>query len=63
MAFGGLLFTIFVGWKMDQASVKDEFTNSGTKKKNNFWFKPVYFLIKYVAPIAIVLIFVTNLII
>ena len=62
MAFGGLLFTLFVGWKMDKAAVEDEFTNSGTKKNNNFWFKPVYFLIKYVAPVAIVLIFVTNLI-
>ena len=63
MAFGGLLFTLFVGWKMDEASVRDEFTNGGTKKRNSRWFKAVYFLIKYVAPVAIVLIFVTNLII
>lgn len=63
MTFGGLLFTVFVGWKMKTSDVRDEFTNGGTIRSNEFWFKTVYFLIRYVAPAAIVMIFITNLII
>ena len=63
MTFGGLLFTVFAGWKMKTSDVRDEFTNGGTIRSNEFWFKTVYFLIRYVAPAAIVMIFVTNLII
>lgn len=62
MAFGGVLFTIFVGWKMSKAAVREEFTNGGTLKINTFCFNFVYFLIRYVAPVLIIVIFVTNLI-
>ena len=61
MTFGGLLFTLFVGWKMKKADVKDEFTSGGLFKCNKPWFALVYFLIRYIAPIVIVVIFVTNL--
>lgn len=63
MTFGGLLFTLFVGWKMKKADVADEFTNGGSIRSNIVWFRIMYFLIRYVAPVAIVIIFVTNLII
>jgi NSS family neurotransmitter:Na+ symporter len=62
MTFGGLLFTIFVGWKMKRADVRDEFTSGGTQKFNVKCFNLVYFLIRYVAPVVIGVIFITNLI-
>lgn len=61
MTFGGLLFTVFVGWKMDSAIVRREFTNNGTLKFNSRIYPAVRFLVRYVAPIVIVTVFVTNL--
>ena len=59
---GGLLFTLFVGWKMSRADVYEEFTNGGTLKTNVALFRTVWFLIRYVAPVGIVVVFLTNLI-
>lgn len=61
LPFGGLLFSIFVGWKMDKAVVREEMTNGGALRLNARIFGFVWFLIKWVAPAAIVTIFVTNL--
>ena len=58
---GGLLFTLFVGWKMKRADVMDEFTNSGSLRNNTRIFGLVWFLIRFVAPVGIVAVFVTNL--
>lgn len=62
MTFGALLFVLFVGWKMKKAAVRDELTNNGSLKFNNKAFGIVYFLIRYVAPFAVIAIFVTNII-
>lgn len=62
MAIGGMLFTLFVGWKMSKADVRDEFTNGGTLKFNCLCFDFVYFLIRYIAPVVVAVIFVTGLI-
>ena len=59
MPFGGLLFAMFVGWKMSKADVRDELTNGGTR--NRALFNVVYFLIRYLAPIGILGIFLTIL--
>lgn len=59
MPFGGLLFTIFVGWKMPKAKVYEEFTNGGTKKLNRIIYPAVRFLMRYVAPIGIVAIWLS----
>jgi NSS family neurotransmitter:Na+ symporter len=56
---GGLLFTTFVGWKMSKDQVRDEFTNGGTV--NTRLFDTVYFLMRYVAPVGILVVFATNL--
>ena len=61
MAIGGFLFTIFVGWKMSKETVRNEFTNNGKFKFNDKVFGAVYFIIRFVAPIGIVAIFLTNL--
>ena len=59
---GGLLFTLFVGWKMSRPDVYAEFTNNGTLKTNVRIFNVIWFLIRYVAPVGIVVVFLTNLI-
>lgn len=59
MPFGGLIFTLFVGWKMSRQDVEDEFTNGGTVNQKAF--PVVWFLIRYIAPVGIVVIFLTNL--
>lgn len=61
MTFGALLFVIFVGWKMKKAAVRAEITNNGSLKFSGKAFGFVYFLIRYVSPLAILAIFLTNL--
>ena len=58
---GGILCVLFVGWKMRRADVYDEFTNSGTKRVNSLIFNTLYFIIRYVAPVAMILVFLSNL--
>lgn len=62
MSFGALLFAVFAGWKMKKSDLYDEFTNGGTLSGSVKVFGFMYFLIRYVAPLAIICIFVTNLI-
>lgn len=62
LTIGGLLIVLFVGWKMSRPDVYDEFTNGGTKKVNVLCFNFFYFLIRYVAPIGVAVLFVSNLI-
>jgi len=59
LPLGGLIFTTFVGWKMSKASVREEFTNGGTV--NTRLFGVIYFLMRYVAPVGILVVFATNL--
>ena len=54
MIFGGLMFTIFVGWKLKKEEVREQLGATHT-------FGLFYFLIRYVAPVFIVIIFITNL--
>lgn len=61
MTFGGLLFTLFVGWQMKRSDVRDELTNGGKLPLNSKIFPLVYVLVRYVAPIVVLIIFVTNL--
>lgn len=61
MALGALLFSLFVGWKMKKSDVYDEFTNGGTLKVNVRCFKAVYFLIRYIAPLVIFIIFLSGI--
>lgn len=61
MTAGALLIVLFVGWKMKRSDVRDEFTNGGTLPVNGRLFPWLYFMIKYVAPLAIALILVSGL--
>lgn len=60
LTFGALLAVLFVGWKMKRSDVQDELTNGGTANRRSF--NVIYFLIRYIAPIAIIVIFISNFI-
>ena len=55
LPIGGFLTCIFLGWCVPKQLVKDEFTNWGTVSQH--FFKPYLFLVRFVAPIAILCIF------
>ncbi len=58
LTIGSILVVLFVGWKMKKADVRDEITNGG--KANGKLFTFAYFVIRYLAPIAVVIIFISN---
>ena len=62
MPLGGLLIVIFVGWVMKKSDVIDEFTNGGSLKANVRVSGFVYFLIRYICPLAVLAVFLTALI-
>ena len=53
MLIGGLLIVIFAGWKLGKAAVYDELTNGGTHTVPAWLLKTILFLIRYVAPAAL----------
>ena len=57
---GVLLVVLFVGWKMDKEDVRDEITNRGIVNRKVFGI--FYFLVRYIAPITVITIFITNLV-
>ena len=57
-----MLAVVFVGWVLPRRVVHDEFTNAGSLPLNDRIFPAVYFLIKWVAPVAVLIIFCTNFI-
>ena len=62
MTLGSLLTVLFVGWRLKKTDIYDEFTNGGTLRANVNIFGALWFLIRYIAPIAIISIFVFGLI-
>ena len=61
MTLGSLMTVLFVGWRLKKTDIYDEFTNGGTLTKNVKIFGVLWFLIRYIAPVAIITIFLTNL--
>jgi NSS family neurotransmitter:Na+ symporter len=60
LTVGALLVVLFVGWKMKKEDVRDEITDGGTRPGNGKLFPVVYFLIRYLAPVAVLVIFFSN---
>ncbi|MCF7791729.1 MAG: sodium-dependent transporter [Victivallales bacterium] len=59
MPIGSLIFVFFVGWFFGKDNVKDELSNSGKLPVRYF---PYYlFTIRFIVPIAILIIFLTKL--
>ena len=61
MTLGSLLTVLFVGWRLKKTDVYDEFTNGGTLSRNAKLFGILWFLIRYICPLAIISIFVSGL--
>ena len=59
MPLGGLLITLFVGWYLDRKLVEQQLTNDGSISVRTM--KPLLFLIRWVAPIGILIIFLNEL--
>jgi len=53
MLLGGLLVVIFVGWKLGRKEIHDELTNGGTLHIPNWVIDVLLFLLRYLAPAAI----------
>ena len=62
MTLGSLFTVLFVGWRLKKTDVYDEFTNGGTLSRNAKIFGVLWFLIRYIAPIAVLSIFISGLI-
>ncbi len=62
MTLGSLLTVLFVGWRLKKTDVYDEFTNGGTLSRNAKLFGVLWFLIRFVCPLAIISIFISGLI-
>lgn len=60
MPIGALAMTIFLGWFYPKVDVKDEITNGGTLKGSLF--ELYYFILRYVAPIALIVIIVSGIV-
>ena len=61
MTLGSLLTVLFVGWRLKKTDVYDEFTNGGAISRNAKMFGVLWFLIRYVCPLAILTIFITGI--
>jgi len=61
MTLGSLFTVLFVGWRLKKTDIYDEFTNGGSLSFNVRVFGFLWFLIRYVAPVAIICIFVSGL--
>ena len=59
MPVGGLVICLFVGWYLDNNLVRDEITNRGRVPFR--FFQSFTFLVRYVVPVAMILIFVNEL--
>lgn len=59
MPLGGLLMTLFVGWYLDRKLVEWQLTNEGALSIRAM--RPLLFLIRWVAPIGILVIFLNEL--
>ena len=59
MPVGAFVMCIFIGWVVDEKTLRNELTNSGTVRQ------PLYsayrFIVRFVAPVCIVIIFLNEL--
>ena len=60
MPLGGLLIVLFVGWKMKKADALDELSNGGTLKAGLC--KAILFIVRYICPMAIAVIFISQIV-
>jgi NSS family neurotransmitter:Na+ symporter len=59
LPIGGLLIVIFVGWRLGKLKFFEEVSNEGTIKASLK--KVIFFIIRYLAPVAIAIVFISGL--
>ena len=59
LPIGGIIICLFTGWYLDRKMVESELTNGGSLRLRAF--RLYYFIIRYVAPLAIAAVFVQEL--
>lgn len=60
MPLSGIVLSLFVGWRLPKSLVVDELTNHHTLRYPRWLFVSFFFLIRWVAPISIALIFLNE---
>ncbi|MBQ7442520.1 MAG: sodium-dependent transporter [Bacteroidaceae bacterium] len=58
---GGIIISLFTGWRLERTIISDQLTNHGTQPVPQFLVSTFIFIMKWVAPVAIALIFVYEL--
>ena len=61
LPIGGIIIALFTGWKLDKQIIHDELTNFGNHPVPEYLIRGFIFVMKWIAPIAIALIFVYEL--
>ncbi len=61
MPLSGIVLSVFVGWRLPRKVVEEELTNNGTLHLPRFVVPSFLFLIRWLAPIAIASIFISEL--
>ena len=61
MTLGSLFTVLFVGWRLKKTDIYEEFTNGGSLRLNVRIFGVLWFMIRYIAPLAVFVIFITGL--
>lgn len=61
MPLGGVIAVIFVGWMMKKADLMDELSSGGAHRVNPVFFSVLRFLIRYIAPVGVLVVFLTQL--
>jgi len=59
LPLGGIIICLFTGWYLDRKLVENELTNGGTLRFRLF--RLYYFIIRYIAPLAIMAVFLQEL--
>ena len=62
MPVSALLLVIFVGWRMKKVDIEDELSNSYTLPYPRWLYDTVYYLLRYLAPVVIVIVLLYGLI-
>ncbi len=61
MTLGSLLTVLFVGWRLKKTDIYDELTNGGTLSTNVKIFGALWFIIRYICPVAVLAIFLFGI--
>jgi len=62
MPLAGFVAVVFAGWKLKKADFRHELSNDGSLKFTDKVFPVIYVLVRYVAPIGVIAVFIATLV-